>query len=115
MRTTDLKELKSEQSIVWVDAAAKDLPYVREDDLKTPSRMRAPRMDRERRAYLPSSTMRLVAYATLQPRAHGEGRGSFLRRIWWVKAQDPYQEGGALCEAVDPRSIAPRQLSQPPK
>ena len=105
MAIENLKQIKDEQAIVWVDGTARDLPYVREGMMPMPFRARAPSARRFSR--------NIVAYAVLRPDAPHFTPGRFQRRYWWLASHDPYNDGGAPIEAVDPTSIAAGHLSGP--
>ena len=101
----NLKQIEAEDAIVWLEEAARSLPYVREGIMALPHRMRPPSPRRTSR--------RIVCYATLRPGAPHVSPGRFQRRYWWLASHDPYSGGGGPIEAVNPQSIAARQLSEP--
>ena len=105
MRVEDAKQIESEESVVWLDHAARNLPYVREGTMLLPSRRKAP----SKRL----TWHHVVAYATLQVEAHSVSPGRFRRRVWHLAGHDPYPDGGGPSEAVNPLSIAAGQLSEP--
>jgi hypothetical protein len=83
-------------------APGENFRYVRESSYCYPTRARRPRF----------SGGRLVAYAVLKPEAKSVMPGEFLRRVWWVADHDPYEDGGAPIEAVDPMSITAGHASK---
>ena len=49
----------------------------------------------------------IVGYSELRPEAPADFPGVFSRRVFWLADHDPYEGGGAPCEAVDPLTVAP--------
>ena len=47
-----------------------------------------------------------VGYAELAASARSIHPGQFERRVFWLKSHDPYDGGGAPCEAVDPLTVS---------
>jgi hypothetical protein len=99
----DPHDLSHESRIVWLEDIGR-LDYVRAAVYLLPFRARKP----GRRNY----PGRLVGFAALRPETPGYG-GRFWRRLFWLDEHDrdsgggPYLAGGAPCEAVDPRTVAP--------
>jgi hypothetical protein len=95
------EDLKHETRIVWL-VPIESLPrYVRESQVSLPRRNG---LSRRSRKYLPGT---IVGYSELHPTAPSDEYLSFQRRVFWLKDHDPYDDGGAPIEAVDPRHMAP--------
>lgn len=105
MIEADRCALNHEEVIEWVDGLRPEyFDYVRELVIWSPRRRQRPGAGR-----IPG---RLVAFAVLAEDAPAfAGSGMFLRRAWWVADHDPYV--GTPCEAVDPQSLRPGQVSAP--
>jgi hypothetical protein len=51
--------------------------------------------------------MKVVGWSNLKPNAPSISRGTFERRVFWLKDYDPYENGGCPAEAVDPLTVLP--------
>ncbi|MEV7683927.1 DUF6009 family protein [Streptomyces sp. NPDC088341] len=98
-------QLTHETDLVWLEGT-EALDYVRQSLDRLPTRRGKPAYHRDGR---------MVGYARLGPDARSSrASGTFLRRVFWLLPhdRDGQPEGlyasGAPCEAVDPRTIAPR-------
>jgi hypothetical protein len=86
--------LRDEIGIVWVDEAAKLLPFLREKMVLS-----------SRKCAQPRHPERLMAYAQLGDSARGSNR-LFARRVWSLHhSDDPATMDWTPCEGVHPSSI----------
>lgn len=86
--------LRDEIGVVWVDEAAKLLPFLREKVVLSP-----------RKRAQPHHPERLMAYAQLGDSARGSNR-RFARRVWTLHhSDDPTKMGWTPSESVHPSSI----------
>lgn len=103
--TGNEKWLTDESDIVWL-RDRHDLPYVRESACETFSR----RIGKPKPEQCNHHT--LIGYSELRPKARHNriGKGSFTRRLFWVKESDLLHSKHRSClptEAVDPLTITP--------
>ncbi|MFJ2745819.1 DUF6009 family protein [Streptomyces sp. NPDC087440] len=99
-------EIAHESELVWLEDI-EPLDYVRQHLDRVPWRMKRPSFHRDGR---------MVGYALLADTARASrASGTFLRRVFWLAPHDRdsqpngYYETGAPGEAVDPRTLAPRE------
>lgn len=105
-----LNPLEFENQIVWLDAEARSLPYVRENLVYCGTRQGTPAGFSSKDAL--DRGERLVAFSTLAPEAPRFNECGFLRRVFTLRPQDTDAKRvrartQAPCGAVDPKTLAP--------
>lgn len=102
LRYEDRQSLEHETEIVSLVDPAQLPCYVREIFVSS-----------EAHREVPPFRGRLVGYATLVADAPSlAGSDVFRRRVFWLKAHDPYDARRPPVEAVDPLSVKPRRLGR---